>query len=96
MTTEITTCPHCQKDINNPPPPDAGSVGYWLVECEKWTWNYNETEIAKQLISDRVTSESEEFENFKEAFTQFFTGDQKDNDRTLEVIKHILETFGDG
>jgi hypothetical protein len=40
--------------------------------------------------------ESEEFENFKEAFKQFFTYDQKENDRTLEVIEHILEVFGDG
>lgn len=72
------------------------SVAYWLVECDKWNWNYNETEIAKQLINERITTESEEFENFKEAFTQFFTGDQKHNDRTLEVIGHILETFGDG
>ena len=73
-----------------------GSVGYWLAECDKWNWNYNETEIAKQLIKERVTTGSKEFENFKEAFTQFFTGDQKHNDRTLEVIGHILETFGDG
>ncbi len=96
MTTEITTCPHCQEDLNNPPPPEEGSVEYWLKACEHWNWNYNETEIAKQLIKERVTSESEEFENFKEACTQFFTGDQKDNDRTLEVIGNILETFGEG
>ncbi len=96
MTTKTETCPHCQGDLNNPPPPEEGSVGYWLEQCDRWNWNYNETEIAKQLIADRITTDSHSFKNFKEAFTQFFTGDHKHNDRTLEVIEHILQTFGAG
>lgn len=95
MTTE-NKCPHCQEDLNKPPPPEEGSVRYWLDQCNFWNWNCNEAEIAKQLIADRITTDSHSFKNFKEAFTQFFTGDQEHNDRTLEVIEHILQTFGDG
>ena len=73
------------------------SVAYWLVQCDKWNWNLNETEVARELIREGITSDSEEFENFKEAFKQFFTaGGQEYNDRTLEVIGNILETFGAG
>ena len=73
------------------------SVAYWLVQCDKWNWNLNETEVARELIREGITSDSEEFENFKEAFKQFFTaGGQKENDRNIEVIGNILETFGAG
>lgn len=65
----------------------------WAKElCEKWNWNADVAEIAKELIDANVHPDSVRFEVLKDVFNDFFNRPKMD---CIEAVEKVLETFGD-
>jgi hypothetical protein len=70
-----------------------GSMHAWALGlCEKWNWNANIAEIARDLIDADVSHDSVRFEVLKEVFNDFYNTPKMD---CIEAVEQVLENFGD-
>ena len=73
----------------------------WRKRCDKWSWNLNLAEIAKELIDAGLENNTAEFKTLEKVFNEYFGGKggigvDKDGipvTPTMEAIGYILENF---
>lgn len=58
--------------------------------CERWNWNADVAEIAKELIDADVDTDSVQFSILCKVFNKFFQSPKVD---VAEAIEQIMETF---
>lgn len=58
--------------------------------CNRWNWNADVAEIAKELIEADVETDSVQFQILCEVFNKFFQSPKVD---VTEAIEQIMETF---
>lgn len=63
----------------------------WAQECcERWNWNADIAEIAKELIDQDVDTDSHQFTVLCKVFNKFFNQPKVD---VTEAIEQIMTTF---
>lgn len=60
------------------------------AKCERWNWNADVAEIAKELIDEGVDPDGHQFQILCEVFNKFFSNPKID---VTEAIEKTMETF---
>ena len=82
-------------------PLTIASEAKWRKRCDKWNWNLNLAEIAKELIDGGLENNTAEFKTLEKVFNEYFGGKggigvDKNGipvTSTMEAIGYILENF---
>jgi hypothetical protein len=81
------------KTATNPHNMTKAELKKWAVNlCDQWNWNAGLMDIATELQSQDIKSDSREFAALLEVFNDFF-GDRDGPPKldTIEAVKNILE-----
>lgn len=63
------------------------------AKCERWNWNVNVAEIARELIDEEVEFDSGPFITLGEEFVKFFGASDPNAKTYWEIVGQIMEEF---